>query len=180
MARGRAWTPPGSAHGGAAKGVYKAAMSYMRWARRHTKRPVTFGTAVRKVGGKEGPVLFRLPKNATPRQIANADEYCRAANRARDLGQLSPTGRVSTKGTLRAEADAAAAAERRRAARAGDAYGRDEAAAHLPDTTWTGTPDPPQGWSKHDSTANTILGSQSRQYPEGYKPTRFDYEVGDD
>lgn len=132
---------------------------------------------MRKVGATEGPVRFRLPKDATPRQIADADDYCKAADRARNAGQLSPTGRVSTKGALRAQADAKAAAERRRAARVGAPYGPDEAASHLPDTTWAGTADPPQGWANHDAGANGLIGRQSGKYPVGYKPTRFDYEV---
>ncbi len=44
--------------------------------------------------------------------------------------------------------------------------------AHVPDTTWTGTPEP-YGWLDLTPVVNTSLGGQSNRYPIGYKPTGF-------
>ncbi|SNS65649.1 hypothetical protein SAMN05421812_101283 [Asanoa hainanensis] len=142
------------------------------------KRPVTFGTEQRRAGTQSGPVKFRLPKDATEAEKAQAQEYVDAANKAKRDGELSPTGRVSVKGQLAQDKDEAAAAERTRAANDPNdtAYG-DDVAAHLPDTTWTGKADPPGGWGRHTNRINSVLGSQSGRYPEGYQPTEFSYEV---
>jgi hypothetical protein len=162
--------PRGASHGGA-KGVYKAATSWLRWSRKHSKRPATHGTAMRRFGVKQGPVEFRLPKDLTQAERRQAQEYIDAANSARRNGDLSPTGRVKVDGDLKRDKERAAERERQRAEDAGTPYGSD-VAAHLPDTTWVGQPDPP-GWGSHTSRVNSILGSQSGRYPEGYRPTVF-------
>jgi hypothetical protein len=130
---------------------------------------------MRRAGITSGEVRFRMPDNATDDERTMAQEYCDAANKARRDGNLSSNGRVSVKGQLARDKDAAAAAERRRAERAQKPYG-DHVAAHLPDTTWTGTAQPPEGWGRHTGRINTSLGSQSGRYPEGYQPTDFTIE----
>ena len=93
------------------------------------------------------------------------------ANEAQLAGALSPTGRGSTAGALRQEADLATAAERARAAAAGTPYGPMNA-GHVPDTTWTGNPQP-YSWLPLSPRVNSSLGSQAAQYPIGFKPTGF-------
>ncbi len=97
--------------------------------------------------------------------------YVDGANEAQLAQALSPTGRVSTAGALRDAADTAAAAERVRAAAAGTPYGQMNA-GHVPDTTWTGTPQP-HSWLPLSPRVNSSLGSQAARYPIGYKPTGF-------
>jgi toxin YxiD len=63
--------------------------------------------------------------------------------------------------------------EGRRAAAAGEPYAGD--VGHVPDTTWVGKPDPPS-WQDLTEKANKSLGAQARNYPVGYKPTRFLFE----
>ncbi|MFI0405711.1 hypothetical protein [Actinomadura sp. 3N508] len=149
-------------------------MSFLRYSKRAHKNPVKHGTVMKRYGIKRGPVVFRMPKNATPAEIKQAQEYCDYANRALKKGDLSPTGRVKVSGKLKSDKEAAAAAERTRAANAGQPYGP-LVAAHLPDTTWVGVPDPP-GWGRHTDRINSSLGSQSGLYPEGYQPTEFRLE----
>lgn len=117
-----------------------------------------------------GPVVVRAPKNATPDQIAQVKRYVAGSNRALKAGQLSPTGKVSTKGTLRDQASAAARAERA----ANPAAYTGKHAAHVPDTTWTGKPTPPS-WDAQDGRVNTSVGGQSNAYPVGFTPTKFVY-----
>ena len=85
-------------------------------------------------------------------------------------GALSPTGRVSTKGALRRQATSAARAEKDRAIAEGRPYQGHP--GHVPDTTWTGKPEPYK-WQDLDPRVNTSLGGQAGHYPEGYKPTEF-------
>jgi RHS repeat-associated protein len=118
----------------------------------------------------DGPVEFRPPPGATPEQVQQAMEYCRICNEALEEGAVSPTGRVSTQGQLRADASRAAAAERTRAANAGTPY--QGHAGHVPDTTWTGVPEPYR-WLDLDSAVNLSLGGQAAKYPVGYRPTEF-------
>ncbi|PXX59797.1 hypothetical protein DFR70_111181 [Nocardia tenerifensis] len=47
-------------------------------------------------------------------------------------------------------------------------------AGHLPDTTWTGDPDPPpHRWAPMDESLNGSIGWQARQYPVNYKARAF-------
>lgn len=119
-----------------------------------------------------GPVTFRPPPGATADEIAQVRAYVDRCNAALCAGQLSPTGRVSTSGALRADASRAAAAERARAAAAGSPYSGH--AGHVPDTTWTGSATPPS-WMDLTPRVNTSLGGQSVHYPVGYRPTVFEF-----
>jgi hypothetical protein len=139
------------------------------------------GAQQKREGIKKGPVRFSVPRKlegkATAEHKRQAQEYVDAANQAREDGNLSDTGRVrpSQDTDLKAAKDKAARDERTRAENAGEPYG-DQVAAHLPDTTWTGTADPPGGWGRHDDSINASLGSQSDKYPEGYQPTVFELD----
>ena len=117
-----------------------------------------------------GIVEFRAPPNATPELKAQVQIYVDGYNAALKAGRLSKTGRVSTKGALRDQASDAAKKEARRARKAGTPYKGH--VSHVPDTTWTGTPEP-YCWEDFDPIVNTSLGGQSRRYPIGYKPTGF-------
>jgi hypothetical protein len=125
--------------------------------------------------GASGPVRFRPPPGATADEIAQVRAYVDGCNRALCAGQLSPTGRVSTQGALRADASRAAAAERARAAASGTPY--QGHAGHVPDTTWTGSATPPQ-WMDLSPRVNTSLGGQAVQYPPGYQPAVFEFVDG--
>lgn len=119
-------------------------------------------------GDTTGPVVFYDPKaGATPEQQAQIQAYVDGSNDARRDGYLAPNGRVSTTGQLRDDASAAAAAERASGTYRGHA-------GHVPDTTWTGVPDP-HSWQDLDPAINQSLGGQSRRYPVGYQPTEFIY-----
>lgn len=120
-----------------------------------------------------GPVVFRPPPGATAEEIAQIKAYIEGSNAALDAGALSSTGRVSTKGALRTDASLAAAQERARAASNGTPY--QGHAGHVPDTTWTGTPEP-HSWLDLSPRVNMSLGGQAGGYPIGYKPTEFVYE----
>lgn len=139
------------------------------------------GTRQKRAGATAGPVKFSVPRKLegkiTGEHRRQVQEYIDAANQALKDGKLSGTGRVrpSRDPRLKNEKDAAAARERARAERAGAPYG-DKVAAHLPDTTWSGTADPPGGWGRHDAAINASLGSQSDKYPEGYKPSGFELD----
>ncbi|SDK87835.1 hypothetical protein SAMN05216298_1796 [Glycomyces sambucus] len=122
----------------------------------------------------EGPVWFNPPKKmdkVSPEQLRQAEEYVNAANDAYYNNELSPTGRVATTKDpdLEYRKEQAAEAERNNPEDGQGPYG-DKVAAHLPDTTWTGNPDPAGGWGRHDSSINGTFGSQSGLYPEGWKP----------
>jgi hypothetical protein len=141
------------------------------------------GTLQKRAGITAGPVRFAVPRKLEGKLSAEhrrqVEEYIAAANQALADGKLPASGRVrpSKDPDLKNAKDAAAARERARAEAAGEPYG-DLVAAHLPDTTWTGTPDPPGGWGRHDATINASLGSQSDKYPEGYQPTGFGLDDG--
>ena len=123
-----------------------------------------------------GPVVFRARPDTTPEELQQLQRYIDTSNAARLDGQLSPTGRVSTQGALRAEASAEAAAERARALAAGTPY--QGQVGHAPDTTWTGNP---VGREWHDQTqrVNASLGGQASHYPVGYIPTVFQLQMPD-
>ncbi|MBA9007242.1 hypothetical protein [Thermomonospora cellulosilytica] len=150
-------------------------MSFLRYSKRAHKTPVKHGTVMKRYKIMRGPVEFRLPKDATPDEVRQAQEYCDYANKALKEGKLSPTGRVKVSGKLKDDKEDAAERERQRAEAAGNPYGP-RVAAHLPDTTWVGVPEPP-GWGRHTNRINSVLGSQSGLYPEGYRPTEFRIET---
>ncbi|WP_211473823.1 LysM peptidoglycan-binding domain-containing protein [Collimonas humicola] len=125
------------------------------------------------VGENSGPVVFRAPPGATAEEIAQVRAYVDGSNEALQAGQLSPTGRVSTGGELRTDASLAAAQERARAAADGVPY--EGHAGHVPDTTWTGNPQP-YSWLDLAPRVNSSLGGQAPKYPVGYKPTEFIFE----
>ncbi|GAB7044761.1 MULTISPECIES: hypothetical protein [Catenuloplanes] len=143
---------------------------------RRRRRP-GHGARQRQAGATSGPVIFRMPRDHTPEMEDQAREYVNAANKALDEGRLAP-GRVTVDGELERAKERAARNERNAAEDRDESYG-DKVAAHLPDTTWSGTAEPPGGWGRHDGRLNSSLGSQSEKYPEGYQPTRF-YLEGDD
>jgi hypothetical protein len=101
---------------------------------------------------------------------AQMEEYCRRSNCAIANSQLSPTGRVPTAGTLRQAATDAARQERAAAAAAGQPYAGH--VGHVPDTTWTGRPDP-VSWMDLSPRINASLGGQAGRYPIGFTPTEF-------
>jgi RHS repeat-associated protein len=117
-----------------------------------------------------GPVVLRAPPGATAEEMAQLEAYCAGCNAALNSGGLSPTGRVSTGGALRIEANNAAATERSSAAAAGQPY--QGVVGHVPDTTWTGNAQPYQ-WMDLTRRLNSSLGGQTNGYPIGYKPTEF-------
>lgn len=125
-------------------------------------------------GAGSGPVVFKPHKKVTPDHHQQYRDYVDGCNRALKKGELSPTGRVSTKGKLRI--DASKAAERERRQNPNMYEGKD--AGHVPDSTWTGKPEPSE-WHPQDHKVNSSLGGQSRRYPIGYKPTSFHYDPGD-
>ena len=119
-------------------------------------------------------VMIRRPvAGATAAQDAQIREYVSIANLSIAEGYMSATGRVSTKGAMRAAASRSAAAERARAAAAGTPYRG--VVGHGPDTTWTGRPDAPF-WLDMNHSINSSLGRQSLDYPLGFKPRRFIFE----
>lgn len=119
-------------------------------------------------------VLIRRPaRGATAAQDAQIREYVAIANLSIVEGFMSATGRVSTEGSLRAAANRAAAAEWRRAKKAGTPYRG--VVGHGPDTTWTGRPVSPF-WLDMDHSINSSLGRQAQDYPLGFKPRRFIFE----
>lgn len=117
-----------------------------------------------------GPVVFRAPPGATAEEFAQLQAYVKGSNEGLAAGKLSPTGRVSTAGDLRADASAAAAEERARAAAQGVPYAGH--VGHVPDTTWTGSAQPYK-WLDLTPRLNSSLGGQAAHYPLGYKPTVF-------
>lgn len=117
-----------------------------------------------------GPVVVRRPLGATADELVQLQAYVNGSNDALAAGRLSPTGRVSTAGQLRTDASLAAAEERARAAAEGVAY--EGHVGHVPDTTWTGNPQPYK-WLDLTPRLNSSLGGQAVQYPLGYRPTTF-------
>lgn len=119
-----------------------------------------------------GPVWVKPIPGATQAEIDQINAYIAGSNDAIAAGALSPTGRVSTAGTLRAQASYQAALERQAAADAGAPYVGN--AGHVPDTTWTGNP-VPHSWLDLSPRVNMSIGGQANGYPIGYKPTIFLY-----
>ena len=121
-----------------------------------------------------GPVVFKPHKKVTSDHHQQYRDYVDGCNRALKKKELSQTGRVSTKGKLRRNASKAARKERRQNPNLYE--GKD--AGHVPDSTWTGKPEPSE-WHPQDHKVNSSLGGQSKRYPIGYKPTSFHYDPGD-
>ena len=120
--------------------------------------------------------MFRAPPGATPEEIEQVQAYVNGSNEALKAGALSPTGRVSTAGQLRIDASAAAAEERASALAQGTPY--QGHVGHVPDTTWTGNPQP-YSWLDLSPRVNSSLGGQATRYPVGYQPTEFIFEGPD-
>src|SRR5262249_4961879 len=119
------------------------------------------------------PVVFNPPStDLSLDAMGQTITYVMIANLELKMGLLSPTGRVPTKGKLRADASAAAKAERAQAEKAGKPYSG--VVGHGIDTTWTGTAVPPI-WLDQRASVNSSLGAQSRRYGIGYKPECFIY-----
>ena len=123
----------------------------------------------------EGPVVVRPPPGATPAEIQQMSDYCALCNQAISDGRMSPTGRVSTAGRLRAQASRDAALIRKAAEEAGVPFKGH--VGHTPDTTWTGKPQAPD-YLDLTPRVNMSLGGQASRYPVGYKPTVFVLELG--
>jgi hypothetical protein len=121
----------------------------------------------------EAPVVFFSKPGASAAEVQQFVDYCAGCNKALAEGQLSATGRVSTKGTLRDQADAINAQERAAAAKAGRPY--QGVAGHGPDTTWTGRAQSAQPFMDMSKAVNNSLGRQAQNYPIGYQPTVFRY-----
>jgi hypothetical protein len=128
-------------------------------------------TAPGAAGALGGPVRFTVPHGASSATVASMRQYVEVAEQARLSGALSSTGRVSTAGALRLDANAAARLQRVEAAAAGRPYAG--VVGHGPDTTWTGKAVPFR-WLDMDALANASLGGQSGRYPVGYMPTIFE------
>ena len=121
-----------------------------------------------------GPVVFKPRKNVKPHEHQEYRDYVDGCNRALKKNELSQTGRVSTKGKLRIDASNAAKKERLDNP---ELY-KGKVAGHVPDSTWTNNPEPPE-WHPQNRKVNSSLGGQSKRYPIGFKPTSFHYDAGD-
>jgi hypothetical protein len=166
----------GAAGGGATSSAHSAGAT-------GTRRPTkSHGAQQKRAGIMKGPVRFSIPRSlagsVTEEHRRQAQEYVDAGNQVIADGTYPKQGRVrpSKDPVLKAAKLRAAEMERVRAEKAGEPYG-DKVAAHLPDTTWTGTADPPGGWGRHDTVINNSLGSQSDKYPEGYVAERFELDT---
>ncbi|WP_433471527.1 polymorphic toxin-type HINT domain-containing protein [Saccharomonospora azurea] len=117
-----------------------------------------------------GEAEVRIPAWATGAEVQQFADYVDAANDAIARGLISPTGRVSTAGSIRREAARAAANERRRAAAAGTPYFG--VAGHAPDAMWLGHGMPPT-WIDMTKRVNSSLSAQGQRCPVGCSPKRF-------
>jgi hypothetical protein len=132
-------------------------------------------------GPNKGPVIFKPPaKGATDDEIAQMREHVKISNQALRDGALSPTGRTSTKGQIRTDANLAIARER---AANPSAYPKGTVVGHVPDATWVGR-GAAYAWMPRSSLVNGSLGGQAPRYPVGFQPTKFwfqpDYEARQD
>lgn len=121
----------------------------------------------------DGPVVFRARPDLTTTELETLMDHVNYSNAARLDGYLSETGRVSTTGDLRGDANLAAAVERARAADAGTPY--QGQVGHAPDTTWTGKAEA-YAWLDQSQRLNASLGGTAPHYPIGYRPTIFQVE----
>lgn len=117
-----------------------------------------------------GEAEVRIPEWATDAEAQQFADYVDAANDAIAQGQMSPTGRVSTAGSIRREAAREAASERRRAAAAGTPYAG--VAGHAPDAMWLGHGKPPT-WIDMTKRVNSSLSAQGQRCPVGCRPRKF-------
>lgn len=117
-----------------------------------------------------GEAEVRIPEWATDEEAQQFADYVDATNDAIAQGQLSPTGRVSTAGSIRREAAREAATERRRAVAAGTPYSG--VAGHAPDAMWLGHGKPPT-WIDMTKRVNSSLSAQGQRCPVGCSPSRF-------
>ena len=138
--------------------------------------------ASRRPKPASGPVEIKIPEWANWDQVLQFADYAQGANAAIAQGAVSPTGRVSTgsgPGSVRAQAEREARAERKRAEAAGSPY--TGVAGHVPDAMWLGHGTPFQ-WHDQDKRVNSSLASIWQRYDVGYKPTSFElrlqYPVG--
>ena len=117
-----------------------------------------------------GEAEVRIPRWATDEEAQQFADYVDAVNDAIAQGQMSPTGRVSTAGSIRREAAREAARERARAAAAGTPYSG--VAGHAPDAMWLGHGEPPT-WIDMTKRVNSSLSAQGQRCPVGCSPSRF-------
>lgn len=133
--------------------------------------PVFLGPSLQLEASKSANMVsFKIPAGATAQEIEQMRQYAALSNNALNTGYLSPTGRVSTAGALRLDANAAAKAERVRAAAARTPYVGH--AGHVPDATWTGQAIP-YTWLDLSPKINMSLGSQAAKYLIGFQPSGF-------
>ncbi|WP_069164079.1 hypothetical protein [Nocardia altamirensis] len=132
------------------------------------------------------PRSKRLPATLSPVQLRNLkeqrDKYIDAAN---DLTYANPGSPLTRKKLTEAdEILVDRARERKRNSDRAtyyppkvdtDVYPSGTIhAGHLPDTTWSGNPDPlPKFWLPMDGSLNSSIGSQAEKYPENYKARAF-------
>ncbi|WHM37543.1 LamG-like jellyroll fold domain-containing protein [Streptomyces sp. BPTC-684] len=117
-----------------------------------------------------GEAEVRIPDWATDDHVKQFEAYVDAANDAINKGQVSPSGRVSTKGAIRRDAAREAKRERARAEAAGTPYSG--VAGHAPDAMWLGQGKPPT-WIDMAMRVNSSLSAQGQRCPVGCKPKRF-------
>ncbi|WP_051722817.1 ricin-type beta-trefoil lectin domain protein [Streptomyces albus] len=117
-----------------------------------------------------GEAEVRIPEWATDEEVQQFGDYVDAANEAIAQGLMSPTGRVSTAGSVRREAAREAAIERRRAAADGTPYSG--VAGHAPDAMWLGHGKPP-AWIDMTKRVNSSLSGQGQRCPVGCSPRGF-------
>jgi hypothetical protein len=120
----------------------------------------------------DGPVTFKFRPDWEQPLVQNGVEHLDLANATRIEGGLSDSGRVSTKGDLRAALNDAAEAERARAERAGETQYHGMVVGHGPDGTWTGEAVSRYYQAQYHS-VNSSFGGQVNGYPVGFRPTIF-------
>ena len=118
--------------------------------------PPTPPTGTRPPGWSPDPAstIDLRTTGRTPDEAAAIHEYARRSNDW--LAQNGPQTIRSTDGQLRADASAAARAERLRAARNNTPYSGQ--AGHVPDTAVTGQANPPGGWLDMPGHSNQVAG----------------------
>lgn len=165
---------------------------YQKFRDRNIKRDRTKKRCDMKDTSKdcEGLVAVCLPKKyegkLTPLQQKNLeqqrDKYIDAGN---ELVHATPGNPLVRRKLSQAEEDLADGARRRQRNSDKATYYPEQVdtdkypsgkiqAGHLPDTTWTGNPDPaPRYWTPMDQSLNGAIGNQAKRYPENYKARAF-------